>query len=91
MVYENEDEFDLSEMVGKFRSEENTNVLGKFKPEIGSNVITEFVALSPNPIVIDIAKRNILFSKKAKGASLAISDKTMELADYKRVLDSHQI
>ena len=29
--FENQDEFDLSEMSGKFRSETNTNVLGKFK------------------------------------------------------------
>ena len=34
--FENQDEFDLSEMTGKFMSDGNTNVLGKFKSEVGS-------------------------------------------------------
>ena len=45
--FENEDEFDLSEMTGKFKSMKNVNVLGKFKSEVGSKIITEFVGLSP--------------------------------------------
>ena len=38
--FENEDEFDLSSMTGKFRSTKNDNVFGKFKSEVGSNIIT---------------------------------------------------
>ncbi len=35
-LFGNQDEFDLSEMSGQFRSDKNTNVLGKFKSEVGS-------------------------------------------------------
>ncbi len=44
--YENEDEFDLSEMVGKFRSIKNTNVLGELKSEVGSNIINNRIRSS---------------------------------------------
>ena len=74
-------------MTGKFRSDMNTNVLGKFKSEVGSKIITEFVALSPKSYRYKYCSKEV---KKAKGVSLAISDKTMDLADYKRVLDSNQ-
>ncbi len=30
-LFEDQDEFDLSEVTGKFNSDKNTNVLGKFK------------------------------------------------------------
>jgi hypothetical protein len=85
--HDNEEEFDLSEMTGKFRSDKNTNVLGKFKSEVGSQIITEFVALSPKSYCYKYCEKEV---KKAKGVSLAISEKTMDFADYKRVLDSNQ-
>ena len=85
--FDNEAEFDLSEMTGKFRSDKNTNVLGKFKSEVGSKIITEFVALSPKSYCYKYCLQEV---KKAKGVSLSISDKTMDFADYKRVLDSNQ-
>ena len=86
-LFENEDEFDLSEMTGKFKSDKNKNVLGKFKSEVGSKIITEFLALSPKSYSYKYCTKEI---KKAKGVSLSVSDKTMEFADYKRVLDSNQ-
>jgi hypothetical protein len=84
---DNEEEFDLSEMEKKHRSEKNTNVLGKFKSEVGSKIITEFVALSPKSYCYKYCSQEV---KKAKGVSLAISEKTMDFADYKRVMDSNQ-
>ena len=63
-------------------------MLGKFKSEVGSKIITEFVALSPKSYCYKYCLEEV---KKAKGVSLAISDKTMDFADYKRVLDSNQI
>ena len=86
-LFEHEDEFDLSEMTGKFKSDKNKNVLGKFKSEVGSKIITEFVALSPKSYSYKYCNKEI---KKAKGVGLSVSDKTMEFADYKRVLDSNQ-
>ena len=83
----NQDEFDLSEMSGKFRSGTNTDVLGKFKSEVGSKIITEFVALSPKSYCYKYCLEEV---KKAKGVSLSISEKTMTFSDYKRVLDSNQ-
>ena len=74
-------------MTGKFRCEKNTNVLGKFKSEVGSKIITEFVALSPKSYSYKYCLQEV---KKAKGVSLAISEKTMDFSDYKRVLDSNQ-
>ncbi len=82
-----EDEFDLSEMTGKFKSEKIKNVSGKFKSEVGSTIITEFIELSPKSYSYKYCDKEI---KKAKGVPLAVSDKTMETADYKRVLDSNQ-
>ena len=69
---DNEEEFDLSEMEKKHRSEKNTNVLGKFKSEVGSKIITEFVALSPKSYSYKYCSQEV---KKAKGVSLAISEK----------------
>ena len=69
---DNEEEFDLSEMEKKHRSEKNTNVLGKFKSEVGSKIITEFVALSPKSYCYKYCSQEV---KKAKGVSLAISEK----------------
>ena len=86
-MFEREEEFDLSGMTGKFKSLKNDNVLGKFKSEVGSKIITEFVALSPKSYSYKYCEKEI---KKAKGVSLAISDKTMEFSDYKRVMDSNQ-
>ena len=74
-------------MTGKFKSMKNVNVLGKFKSEVGSKIITEFVGLSPKSYCYKYCDKEI---KKAKGVSLAISEKTMDCADYKRVLDSNQ-
>jgi hypothetical protein len=85
---ENEDEFDLSEMDKTIRSNKNANVLDKFKSEVGSKIITEFVALSPKSYCYKYSSEKV---KKAKGVSLAISEKTMAFSDYKRVLDSDQI
>ena len=86
--FDNEDEFDLSEMTGKFKSDKNKNVLGKFKSEVGSNIITEFVALNPKSYSYKYCNKEI---KKAKGMSLSVSDKTIKTDDYKWVLDSNQI
>ena len=62
-------------------------MLGKFKSEVGSKIITEFLALSPKSYSYKYCNEEI---KKAKGVSLSVSDKTMEFADYRRVLDSNQ-
>ncbi len=70
--FENQDEFDLSEMARKFKSEANTNVLGKLKSEVGSKIITEFVALSPKSYCYKYCWEEV---KKAKRVSLSISDK----------------
>ena len=74
-------------MTGKFKSDENKNVLGKFKSEVGSKIITEFLALSPKSYSYKYCAKEV---KKAKGVSLSVSDKTMDFADYRRVLDSNQ-
>ena len=54
---------------------------------MGSKIITEFVALSPKSYCYKYCNKEV---KKAKGVGLSISDKTMDFADYKRVLDSNQ-
>ena len=74
-------------MTGKFKSDKNKNVLGKFKSEVGSKIITEFLALSPKSYSYKYSTKEV---KKAKDVSLSVSDKTMDFADYKRVLDSNQ-
>ena len=74
-------------MIGKFRSDRNTNVLGKFKSEVGSKIITEFVALSPKSYSCKYCSKEV---KKCKGVGLAVSDKTIEFSDFKRVLDSNK-
>ena len=82
-----ENDFDLSDVTGKFNNENTKNVLGKFTSEVGSNIKPEFIALSPKSYSYKYCHKEI---KKAKGVSLSVSDKTMEFADYKRVLDSNQ-
>ncbi len=62
-------------------------MLGKLKSEVGSKIITEFVALSPKSYCYKCLLEEI---KKAEGISLSISGKSMDFADYKRVLDSNQ-
>ncbi len=84
MVFENEDEIDLSEITGKFKGTQNTKVLGKLKLEVGSKIITEFLALSPKSYSYNYCSKEI---KKAKGVSLFVSGKTMAFEDYRRVLD----
>jgi hypothetical protein len=49
--------------------------------------MSEFFALSPKSYSY---KYCAMETKKAKGLSLSVSDKTMEFADYKKVLDSNQ-
>ncbi len=83
---ENSEEFDLSNLSGKFKKEENNGVLGKMKNETGSKVITEFLALSPKSYCYRYAEKEV---KKAKGVSLSVSEKTMEFNDYHRVLNSN--
>ena len=56
------------------------------KNEVGEKIITEFVSLSPKSYAYKYCETEV---KKAKGVSLAISDKTMDFNDYKRVLDSN--
>jgi hypothetical protein len=87
-MFENQEEFDLSNMTGKFKSDKNNGTLGKMKSEVGSKIITEFVSLSPKSYSYKYCEKEV---KKAKGVSLAVSDKTMEFSDYKRVMDSNQI
>ena len=87
-LFEHDDEFDLSNLTGKFRSDKNNSVLGKMKLEVGSLIITEFCGLSPKSYCYKYCEKEV---KKAKGLSLAVSDKTMEAADYKRVLETNQI
>ena len=70
--YENQSEFDLSEMAVKFRSDKNTNVLGKFKSEVGLKIITEFVALSPNSYSYKYCAKEV---KKRKGFHLRFQRK----------------
>ena len=71
-VIENPDEFDASEMEGKYRNELNAGVFGKMKSEVGSKIITEFVALSPKSYSYKYRENEI---KKAKGVSLSLSEK----------------
>ena len=54
--YDNEDEFDLSEMTGKFKSMKNVNVLGKFKSEVGSKIITEFVGAITQILLLQVLR-----------------------------------
>jgi hypothetical protein len=84
---ENDEEFDLSNMRGK-SAHHNNGVLGKMKSEVADKIITEFVALNPKCYAYRYCEKE---EKKAKGVSLAVSEKTMEFSDYKRVLDSNQI
>ena len=91
-LFDNQDEFDLSNLTGKYWSDNNESVLGKMKLEVGSNIITEFCALSPKSYCYKYFEKLYCEKevKKAKGVSLAVSAKTMEASDYKRVLDSNQ-
>ncbi len=75
-------------MTGQFKSDANNGVLGKMKSEVGSKIITEFVGLSPKSYSYKYCDKEV---KKAKGVSLAVSDKTMEFADYRRVMESNKI
>ena len=56
------------------------------KNETGSKVITEFLALSPKNYPYKYAEKE---TKKAKGVSLSVSEKTMDFEDYHRVLESN--
>jgi len=85
---DNPEEFDLSEMGEKYKSDDNKNVLGKFKSEVGSDIITEFVALSAKSYCYKYNKKEV---KKSKGVSLAVSNKTMSFADYKRVMITNKL
>lgn len=86
-MFDNPDEFDLSEMDDKYKSDANKGVLGKFKSEVGSKIITEFCALSPKSYSYKYCQKEC---KKAKGVSLSVSDKTMSFEDYKLVLESNK-
>jgi hypothetical protein len=84
---DHEEEFDLSNLTGKWKSTKNESVLGKMKNEVGDKIITEFVALSPKSYAYKYCEKEV---KKAKGVSLTVSEKTMDFNDYKRVLDSNK-
>ena len=71
-LFENSEEFDLSNLTGKFKKEENNGVLGKMKNETGNKVITEFLALSPKSYAYKYCGKE---TKKAKGVALAVSEK----------------
>jgi hypothetical protein len=87
-MHDNPDEFDLSNMEDKYKIKDNYQVLGKMKSEVGSKVITEFLALSPKSYAYKYADKE---TKKAKGVSLAVSDKTMNFDDYHRTLLNQSI
>ena len=53
-------------------------MLGEFKSEVGWKIITDFQALSPTSYCYKYCEKEV---KKARGVSLAVSDKTMEFAD----------
>jgi hypothetical protein len=61
---EHEEEFDLSNLTGKWKSTKNESVLGKMKNEVGDKIITEFVALSPKSYAYKYCEKEV---KKAKG------------------------
>jgi hypothetical protein len=61
-------------------------VLWKFESEVGSKNINKFLTLSPKSYSYKYCEKDV---KKTKGVSLAFSDKTMEFADHKKVLDSN--
>ena len=82
---EHEEEFDLSNLTGKWKSPKNESVLGNMKNEVVDKIITEFVALSPKSYAYKCCEKEV---KKAKGVSHSVSEKTMDFSDYKRVLDS---
>jgi hypothetical protein len=83
-MHDNPDEFDLSNMSGWLQNNDNCQVLGKMKSEVGSKLITEFVGLSPKSYSYKYCCDKQC--KKSKGVSLAVSDKTMDFDDYKRVM-----
>ena len=85
---DNPHEFDLSNMKGKFKNDDNCQVLGKMKSEVGDKIITEFVGLNPKSYAYKYCNREV---KKAKGVSLSVSEKTMCFDDYKRVMTSNNI
>ena len=85
---ENEDEFDLSNLTTKWKSDKNENVLGKFKNETGSKIISEFLSLSPKLYAYKYADTEV---KRAKGVSLSVSDKAMDFDDYQRTLETGNI
>ena len=69
---ENSAEFGLSNLIGKFKKEENNGVLGNMKNETGSKVIIEFLALSPKSYAYEYCGKE---AKKATGVSLSVSEK----------------
>ena len=83
---DHEEEFDLSNLTGKWKSTKNESVLCKMKNEVGDKIITEFVALSPTSYAYKYCEKEV---KKAKGVSLSVSEKTMDFQNHKRVLDSN--
>ena len=56
---ENEEEFDLSNLTGKWKSTKNEGVLGKMKNEVGDKIITEFVALSPKSYAYKYCEKEV--------------------------------
>jgi hypothetical protein len=99
--YDNSSEFDLSNMDNRYFKNENNNVLGKFKSEVKSDIITEFIALSPksyayNYMHFEVDKKTkeigkfekIKTTKKAKGVSKSVTDKTINIGNYIKVLET---
>ena len=54
---EREEEFDLRNLTGKWKSTKNESVLGKMKNEVGDKMITEFVALSPTKLRLQVLRK----------------------------------
>ena len=87
---QNPAEFDLSNMV-KHKSNANYNVLGKLKSEVSDNIITEFLALSPKCYSYRyLVEGKTKESKKAKGISMSVVDKTIKYDDYHEVLTTEE-
>lgn len=87
---QNPDEFDLSNMV-KHKSNANYNVLGKMKSEVGENVLVEFLALNPKCYSYKyLVEGKVKESKRAKGISMPVVDKTIKFDDYREVMSTEE-
>ena len=90
-----EDYFDMSDSKRPdLQSDKNKKKLGFFKDELNSQILTEFLALNPKCYAyryLTLDTNKIKESKKAKGVSNVIVEKTLPFSVYKNTLDTDEI